>query len=443
MPVRVFPFPISPPTELDILLFDFAVDSAVLRPEHIDALKGLIAALGRPGRPLVTVSIDGFASHTGTAQHNLLLSQRREQEVAAFLRGNSRLFAPLGPNRIDTAFEGFTGAPPGENPMFRSVRVVVHPPGVRPRPVPIPPSPTPVGPSRRLTVSGGTISWIHGDPSPIRRGGTEAATLAPAWVPKTYVGLAPTSNPPPPAKVDFSIHRASRQFRAMTFWRFEVEIDAGDRVSDFKLLEKFVDGGFTPPFNIGKFPAALIGALFEGGAAEILDRNFFPGEASVSSDVVAQARHPNSALSTVPTNETVLVDSLIKFRAGKHTDDIGVNTVGAPFHVPWVWCEMVLTYAGAGRFNIFGRGSIFPSHAWFLNDQMVTRILETGDTTFPVLGVPPTSGIDVPKLRLFPVLAAGAPGSGAQSANMPATGPVTTNPNAAPGGGPIAASQSL
>src|SRR5215471_15877764 len=123
---RIFPFPASPPIELDILLYDFGIDSAVLQPEHVAALKGLLTGLGRAGRPVVTVSIDGFASHTGTAHHNLTLSQRREQAVAAFLRANSRLFAPAGSNKINTDFHGFAGAPPGENPMFRSVRVVVH-----------------------------------------------------------------------------------------------------------------------------------------------------------------------------------------------------------------------------------------------------------------------------------------------------------------------------
>jgi hypothetical protein len=257
------------------------------------------------------------------------------------------------------------------------------------------------------------------------------------------VGLFATSNPPPPAKVNFSSLRASQQFRSMAFCRFEIEIDAGDKVSDFKVLEKFVDGGFTPPFDIGKVPSALIGALFEGGAGEILDRQFHPGEASISSNVVTQSRHPNAEISTIPPSQAVLVDSLVKFRAGAHTDDVGIKIVGAPFHVPWVWCEMVLTYAGSGRFNVFGRGSSFPSHAWFVNDEIVARMPETGDTTFPRLLGPGTSGIDVPKLRLFPVLSAGAPGTGPQSSNTKEAGPVTVHPNAAPAGTPVTASRIL
>jgi hypothetical protein len=57
----------------------------------------------------------------------------------------------------------------------------------------------------------------------------------------------------------------------------------------------------------------------------------------------------------VAKTETVLVIALIKFRAGKNADEIGTKSVSSPFHVPWEWCEFVLTY-GRGEFEMYGQG---------------------------------------------------------------------------------------
>ena len=154
------------------------------------------------------------------------------------------------------------------------------------------------------------------------------------------------------------------------------------------------------------------------------------GEYSPLSVVRTEARHPNTAISTVPTTETVLVDSLIKFRAGKNTDDVGINKVGAPYHVPWVWCELVLTF-GNGQFKMYGRGSIFPSHAWYFNNSQVNAVRQASDSTFPLRyvrfppsfvsrppGTPtlsfPTTSIAYNQLRIYPILTKGAPAWGPQ-----------------------------
>jgi hypothetical protein len=132
-------------TDRDALLFDFGVDSFKLGTEHSKYLEELITFLETPGRPPMTVSIDGFASRTGSAAHNKTLSENREQAVENFLRAHSNVFDPGNPHTINRNFNGFSGSPPGENPLFRSVRIVVHKPGVvpPPKPVPPPPSPTP------------------------------------------------------------------------------------------------------------------------------------------------------------------------------------------------------------------------------------------------------------------------------------------------------------
>ena len=129
-------------TDRDALLYDFGVDSPVLGSDHTKYLDELILFLEVPGRPPMTVSMDGFASRTGTAAHNQTLSENREQAVENYLRAHTTVFNPGNPHTLNRKFNGFTGSPPGENPLFRSVRVVVHKPGVVPPPVPVVPTPT-------------------------------------------------------------------------------------------------------------------------------------------------------------------------------------------------------------------------------------------------------------------------------------------------------------
>jgi hypothetical protein len=128
----------TPNTVRDALLFDFVIGSFELRENHTEFLKGLIDLIRQPGHGPMTVSIDGFASHTGSAQFNRVLSENREQAVENFLRARTNLFDPGSPHKINRAFHGFSDSPPGENARFRSVRVVVHRPELPPPPIPVP-----------------------------------------------------------------------------------------------------------------------------------------------------------------------------------------------------------------------------------------------------------------------------------------------------------------
>jgi hypothetical protein len=299
----------------------------------------------------------------------------------------------------------------------------------------VPPKPTSV----LLTV--GTISWIQGSPSPISGAGTEAAEFSPTWIPPTYLGLAATSNPAPPFRLDVKEFRSARQFRAMTFCRFSIDIDEADHVSNFKVLDAFHDPGFTPPFQKAKFPAAVVDAILHADST-IFDSSFAPGEASVNSLVSTQGRHANTTIKDVPTNEVVLVNSLIKFRAGKHTDDIGVNKIKADFHVPWVWCEMVVTFLGRNTFKIYGRGSLFPSHSWYFDSVQIGSVGEIGDSRFPILRGT-RSLIETSRLKLFPVLSKGARTPGPQAADARFKGSVEDHPNTAAGGREITVTRSI
>ena len=268
---------------------------------------------------------------------------------------------------------------------------------------------------REFTV--GTVSWIDARPNPIILS-AETMILAPDWIPKTYLGLSATSKPAPPSFLpDFRAYQWSMNFRSMTFCRFRVALDVSTRtVSDFQVLDAFHDGGWTPPFRMRSWPATALS--FQ---KSIHSNTPYQGEYSPQSLVNTQRRHRNSTIGTVSSSETVLVNTMIKFRAGKHTDDVGIREVGSPYHVPWVWCEMLLTYAG-GRFKAYGRGSIYPSHAWYVNNSRVQTQIQVGDQVFPlkrlapwsVLWPPTPSLLNTPTmminehgLRIYPVLTRG------------------------------------
>lgn len=295
----------------------------------------------------------------------------------------------------------------------------------------------------------GSISWINERPSPIWFSG-KAAALDPDWVPKTYMGLVATSNHAPPTTVNsFPNYRNGKDFRALLYCHLRLTIDdQSRRISRVDVVDAVDDPGWTPPFRVRDYPLAGLRVW----DSNIWGSTWHAGEASPISVVRTEARHPNSAIGTVPASETVLVDGIIKFRAGAHTDNIGINSVGCPYHVPWVWCETVLTYDGT-NFKLYGRGSVFPTHTWYLDGAQVAQVDQVGDTSFPSatlvlpgpsipvpiprLSIPRPLTINVAALKLYPVLSKGAPASGPQtplSADTGRTGVIDTHPHTVAGG---------
>jgi len=290
----------------------------------------------------------------------------------------------------------------------------------------------------------GTVSWIDADVSPVWFSGN-AELLEPEWIPKTYMGLLATSNPDPPKAIaDFKSFQKGRDFRACTYCHFTVDIgSASGKVFNFSVLDAFHDPGWTPPFRMSEYP--LTAFSFDG---DIYSNKWHQGEASPISVVYTQKRHENSVLSA-GAGETVLVNALIKFRAGKHTDDVGINSVGSPFHVPWVWQETLVTYNPAeAKIKLYGRGSVFPSHAWYLQGTRVSRVAEVSDKSFPMKpacvsgpnwAAPfapkvcvPTNEIAYQQLKLYKVLSVGASANGTQTAlsdDNGRSGRVDTHPN--------------
>jgi hypothetical protein len=96
------------------------------------------------------------------------------------------------------------------------------------------------------------------------------------------------------------------------------------RISSVNILA-WHDPGWTPPFRVRDYPLAGL---------RVWDRDIWSfawdaGEASPISGVRTEARHPNSEIKTIPGRETVLVNGIIKFRAGAHTGHIGWGKASA------------------------------------------------------------------------------------------------------------------
>jgi len=247
------------------------------------------------------------------------------------------------------------------------------------------------------------------------------------------MGLSATANPTPPTTIsDFKTFQATKQFRALLYCHFKVDLDpATNGTKSFAVVDAVHDGGWTPPFDRSKFRLTYL----KFGDKNLGDPNFYQGEVSPLSLINTQARHRSSVLTGVGVGEVVLVNGLVKFRAGKHTDDVGVGKdVGCPYHVPWVWSEFLLTYR-SGVFTLTGKGSLFPSHAWYFNGVCVNTQTQVADTVFPKRA---SGTINELALNLWPVLSVGATAKGGApqtplSGDASQTGPVDTHPNTAPG----------
>jgi len=209
-----------------------------------------------------------------------------------------------------------------------------------------------------------SISWIDEKSLP-KAGLWFVASAARNWPNRVVMGLIGTSNPEPPAALSGAASFASgRQYRALLSCRVTRE-QRGMAVSNV-----IVDGGYTPPFDKSKLDTKLGATL----APIPDDPKFYAGEVSALSAVLAGRLHPSSAL-TIPRGCDIAVSAFIKFRAGPHTDKIGITEAKSPVHVPWVWCEYALVFDGA-KVKLMCRGSVFPSHAWYVGGKQVAKRLQ-------------------------------------------------------------------
>lgn len=285
--------------------------------------------------------------------------------------------------------------------------------------------------SKTARIKVGSVSWIHQQVTPVTFL-SDGKMLEPNWVPQTYIGLYATSNAAPPASLDFPVYRKSKEFRAMTYAELIVEISDDDKVVSVTVADSILDPGWTPPFDR---TITLLTRVYVPDKS-MADTSFYAGELGLGSSVLPRIQHCNTTMSVKVPQENLVASALIFFRAGKHTDDIGVDVVKCPYHVPWVWCEWLVTYK-AGKFTMYGTGSIFPTHTFYAQGKSFAQQDEPTDSRFTRSWRHPLT-IDTSALRVYPVLTTGAPAAGkpqvADTTNS-AKGPATSVPYAASGSG--------
>ena len=302
----------------------------------------------------------------------------------------------------------------------------------------------------RRDIRIGAISWLDAIPTPLWFVGTDAA-LKPEWIPRIYMVMKATSNAAPGSRnADFKKIQAARQYRALTYCHCTVETeDASGELTRFQINETVYDPGWTPPLRFAECLPSLTPALFAN--QELRRPCWRENEASPLSKVQSE-RHRNSSIPEIPAGEQVLVNALIKCRPGAQVDEIGLQ-LGAPFHVPWVWSEWLLTHA-PGQLKLYMCASRFPSHAWFVDGAQVVTMSGLGDASFPaepprpavtmqgmLYSVPPPrtgTWIHLGRLSLYSaVLSKGVPASDPQSSNgaveVSMSGSVGNHPNTVSG----------
>jgi hypothetical protein len=256
----------------------------------------------------------------------------------------------------------------------------------------------------------------------------QALVFKPDWVVKTYLGLIATANDMPPRNLVVSAFRQKQQYRSLMHARVELTTSAqtGEPLRATLQMADRPDPGWTPPFNLQRFPSASLSfflQVFDRCQSAILDRSINAGQTGQLSGFVT-GRHPNSVLQ-LAAGEQVLFDGIIRFRAGVNTDQVG-KCIGSPYHVPWVWNEIALTYAN-GRYWVRGAASAFPTTWWYVGGGLVHCQPRLADSSFPVIGgLPGGIGgtIDMAKLNAGPALTKGAPTSGPQAPDIAVRGPV-------------------
>lgn len=322
----------------------------------------------------------------------------------------------------------------------------------------------------KYKVRVGVIGWIDpAGPWPMPTGANSSAVTeqlfknaptANSWITKSYMGLMATTNNPPSPKLDFHKYRATKDFRTMAWANLEFDDQAGvgpihARYVGSEAQSLIVDAGYTPPVNVNKVGAMamLVTMLtsreklnreinektgkardFENevrrfvgikpqptGAPiqlpygplgnkntlqHIQDKHWYQGELSPVSGLHRDKQHNNSVFPPIPAGERLIVNGVMRFRAGPHTDGVGIGDAQSDYHVPWVWAELLLTSLGGGRVRLRGASSIFPTVAWYLDDHQVSpRHHQVGDGSLPL----PYGFVAPEAMRIWPVLSAGAP----------------------------------
>jgi hypothetical protein len=240
-----------------------------------------------------------------------------------------------------------------------------------------------------------TISWIDKTlmssfspmPNPLAGGDS--------WVDLLCYGMSHTANPEPPKIFHGDKYKSGTtlgmQYRSLTTYSLQLQTTADGKFDSVRRLpnsDAVLDPGYTPPFDSSwELWKGILGTAFVGFDPTLPSMmhseatTYNAGEkSSLSGIVLPGSDWQNRGITPLPYSSikvdqdaVILGHSLIKFRVGKRGDYIGVVGIGTPTHLPWVWCEAILAYSN-NNLILYGAGSAFPSHAFYVGDEQQASI---------------------------------------------------------------------
>lgn len=245
-------------------------------------------------------------------------------------------------------------------------------------------------------VNAASISWIDRRRMQMFRALPIGKLTTPEfWLDQLSYGMSHTANNDPPSHFDIRSYRSgdtlARDYRSITTVSIDIEVDAQGKLQRFRKAPDaggVLDPGYTPPFDSGwELVKGLLGVSLTTIDPTATSKmyteatTYSQGEKSSLSRVSVPANWQCAGVALPPCStiqvspqETILSHTLIKFRAGEPGDYIGVVVMGAPNHVPWVWCESVVTFSPPNKVVIYGAGSAFPSHAFYCQGQQRAKL---------------------------------------------------------------------
>lgn len=243
-----------------------------------------------------------------------------------------------------------------------------------------------------------TVSWIDRNLMSLYSG-TPNPFASDAWVDFLGYGMCHTANPEPPDVVrgQKAATTLEKKYRSFTSFSIQLQLSADGKFEAVRRLpnsDAVLDPGFTPPFDSNwELWKGLVGTavlVADPGLPKKMHEEatrYSPGEKSSLSQLsLPSAQWQNTGVAPIPYSsikvnpgEVILGHSLIKFRAGTQGDYIGVVGMGCPNHLPWVWCEAILAYKDDNNLVLYGAGSAFPSHAFYVGGRRKSRLDLTTD----------------------------------------------------------------
>lgn len=158
--------------------------------------------------------------------------------------------------------------------------------------------------------------------------------------------------------------------------------------SDGTIGDILLESGYTPDISFWKDPSLNLAFSYWLRPVSTFQVGFDKGQKSRISSVLKGKLHPNSSLK-LPEGAKIVSSALIKFRAGEGVNKIGIEQAESPYQVPWVWSEHAVICVKS-QLKIIAKGSLFPSHACYINQKQVLKIPQRKVEKIPKIEELPT-----------------------------------------------------